>query len=167
MLPAIERNRQFSLVCPRAKTQFPQRSKYGSNNSDESKMVLFAFPHPFWLQAWAHQFEVAFSNLFPQKYVKSKTVAFSNTFFVRTILEENEAHFCLKFKNNLRTIPASAEKQSLKFSIYEHIYSLMCRIEVSVAYISKLHFASCFFTGSCGFQCASTNKTSNLFNEIA
>jgi len=28
-----------------------------------------------------------------------------------------DAHFCSKFKNKLRTIPASAEKQSFKFFI--------------------------------------------------
>jgi len=38
-------------------------------------------------------------------------------YFIRTILYEQEAHFCLKFKNNLRTIPASAEEQRLKISI--------------------------------------------------
>jgi len=36
-------------------------------------------------------------------------------FFIRTILQEHEAHFCSKFKNKLRTIPASEEEQSLKF----------------------------------------------------
>jgi len=38
-------------------------------------------------------------------------------FFIRTILKELEAHFCSKFKNKLKTIPASTEEQSLKFSI--------------------------------------------------
>jgi len=35
--------------------------------------------------------------------------------FIRTILYEHEAHFCSKFKNKLKAIPASAEEQSLKF----------------------------------------------------
>jgi len=30
-------------------------------------------------------------------------------FFIKTILKEHEAHFCSKFKNKLRTIPASAK----------------------------------------------------------
>jgi len=38
-------------------------------------------------------------------------------FFIITILKEHEAHFCSKFKNKLITIPASAEEQSLNFSI--------------------------------------------------
>jgi len=36
-------------------------------------------------------------------------------FFIRTILLEHEAHFLLKILEQLRTIPASAEEQSLKF----------------------------------------------------
>jgi len=35
-------------------------------------------------------------------------------FFIRTNLQKHEAH---KFKNKLRTIPASAEEKSPKFSI--------------------------------------------------
>jgi len=34
-------------------------------------------------------------------------------FFIRTIFQVHEAHFCSKFKNN----PASAEEQSLKISV--------------------------------------------------
>jgi len=34
-----------------------------------------------------------------------------------TFLQENEAHYCLQFKKTLRTMPASAEKQNLKFLI--------------------------------------------------
>jgi len=38
-------------------------------------------------------------------------------FFIRTILQEHEAHFCSKFKNKLRTIPASAAEKNIKFLI--------------------------------------------------
>jgi len=48
---------------------------------------------------------LAFDNAATQNYV--------HLFFIRTILEEHEAHFCSKFKNN----PASAEVQSFKFSV--------------------------------------------------
>jgi len=58
--------------------------------------------------------------------------------------------------NKLRTIPASAEEQSLKFS---HNYSI------------KLHFASFIFTNNCSSQmcvCASTNEISlSILNELA
>jgi len=43
------------------------------------------------------------------------------TFLFITLFCKNyftrKAHFCSKFKNKLRTIPASVEEQSLRFSI--------------------------------------------------
>jgi len=61
------------------------------------------------------------------------------------ILQENKAHFCSKFKNKLRTIPASAEEQILKFSlkVVNKTAAIKCRT------IRKAHFASCLFTYNC------------------
>jgi len=58
--------------------------------------------------------------------------------FIRTILQEHNAHFCSKFKNKLRIIPASAKEQSLKISIKgSKQNSSKCHT------FWKVHFASC------------------------
>jgi len=62
------------------------------------------------------------------------------TFFIRAILLENEAHFCSKFRNN----PASAEEQSLKFSV-----KAVNKTVARCCTISKVHFASRLFKYNC------------------
>jgi len=69
--------------------------------------------------------------------------------------------------NRLRTISASKEEQTLKFSILEQLFAdnVVCKCRA----ISKLHFASCLFTFSCGsFARAQTNTWYSLrvFNEL-
>jgi len=69
-------------------------------------------------------------------------------FFITTIFQEHEAHFYLKFKNKLRTIPASKEEQSLKFliKVVKKTAAIKCRT------IRKMHFASHLFTYNCSSQ---------------
>jgi len=50
----------------------------------------------------------------------------------------------LIFAQNLRTIPASAEEQSLKFSV-----QVLWTKQQQVRTISKVYFASCLFTYNC------------------
>jgi len=62
------------------------------------------------------------------------------------------AHFFSKFKNELRTISASTQEQSLKFSIYEQIFAVnvVHKIAASVAQLANsvlLHLQSCNFYG--------------------
>jgi len=45
------------------------------------------------------------------------------------ISKEHDAHFCLEFKNKLRTIAASGEERSLKFSI-KQIFVIMYSIVI-------------------------------------
>jgi len=73
--------------------------------------------------------------------------------------KNNLCSFLLKIKNKFRTIPAAAE-QSLKFSIYEQIFTvnIVYKIAASVCAISKLHFALCLFRYICGSQPRNPNK---------
>jgi len=75
------------------------------------------------------------------------------TFFIRTILKEHEAHFCSKIKNKLRTIPVSAEEQSLKFSI-----KVVDKLAASATQLAKCILLHAYSGSAAVFSCASTNK---------
>jgi len=79
------------------------------------------------------------------------------------VTKEHEAHFCSKFKNKLRTIPASAEEQNLAFLI-----KIMNKTAASATQLAKCIFASCLFMYNCQPPAVQAQiKTSySLFNKL-
>jgi len=79
--------------------------------------------------------------LHPQKH--SISYGYTLVSFYKNNFIRKRAHFFSKFKNKLRTIPASAEEQSLKFSIKVVNKTATSRAQLVV------HFASRFSTYNC------------------
>jgi len=80
-----------------------------------------------------------------------------------TFLEQFYKNRRIIFAQNLRTIPASADKQSLKFLI-----KVMNKTTVSAAQFAKYMLLHTYSRTNAARSCASTNKTLHrLFNKLA
>jgi len=85
-----------------------------------------------------------------------------STLFYKNNFIKHEAHFCSKFKNKLKAIPALAEEQSLKFSII-----VVNKIAASVAQFAKCILIHAYSRTTAASSCAKTNKTSySFFNKL-